>query len=169
MSCNLYHLPLNGNSPLTVNAIIEIPKNTNVKYEYDPDLGVFLYDRSLLSAMVYPASYGFIPSTLADDGDALDILIYNSHPIATGTLVECKVLGVLDMTDDGAKDYKILSIPTTHSLKYQSLTDIDPQFLRICKNFFAHYKDLDDKKVEVGDWGNAELAYQIINDSIKKP
>ena len=77
-------------SPKVVNSIVEIPKGTNVKYEYDNDLGVFKYDRSLTSAFMYPCSYGFIPSTLSDDGDALDMLIYNSTPIERGTLVECK-------------------------------------------------------------------------------
>ena len=107
---NLYNLPTHKESPKRVNAIVEIPKDTNVKYEYDPIHSVFSYDRSLISAMVYPSSYGFIPSTLAEDGDALDILIYNAVPIQTGTLVECRVIGVLDMEDDGFKDFKILGI-----------------------------------------------------------
>ncbi len=168
MSGNLYNIPVHGNSPLVVNCIIEIPKDTNVKYEYDNDLGVFRYDRSLISAMVYPASYGFIPSTLADDGDALDVLIYNAHPIATGTIVEARVVGVLDMEDEGDKDYKVLAAPTSHVKRYSDISDIDPQFLKICKNFFSHYKDLNNKNVKVGDWQNKDFAYQIINDSLKK-
>jgi inorganic pyrophosphatase len=168
MSKNLYHLPIHKFSPCIINCIIEIPKDTNVKYEYDNDYGVFKYDRSLISAMVYPASYGFIPSTKSDDGDALDVLIYNSRPIDTGTLVEAKVVGVLDMTDDGDKDYKILATPTSHVREYHDLSDIDPQFLKICQNFFNHYKDLNNKNVEVFDWHESEFAYKIIKDSLIK-
>ena len=168
MSGNLYNLPIHKLSPSIINCIIEIPKDTNVKYEYDSELGVFKYDRSLISAMVYPASYGFIPSTKSDDGDALDVLIYNSRPINTGTLVEAKVIGVLDMTDDGDKDYKILATPVSHVREYNDLSDIDPQFLKICQNFFSHYKDLNNKEVEVFDWHEADVAHKIIKDSLIK-
>ena len=167
MTHNLYKLPIHKYSPSITYGIIEIPKDTNVKYEYDPDLAVFKYDRSLLSAMVYPSNYGFIPNTKADDGDALDILVYNSRPINTGTLVECRVMGVLDMEDDGEKDYKILATPVSHIKDYsRGLYDIDPQFLKICQNFFSHYKDLNNKLVEVFDWHEADIAMQIIEDSI---
>ena len=168
MSGNLYYLPIHKFSPSIINCIIEIPKDTNVKYEYDSELGVFKYDRSLISAMVYPASYGFIPSTKSDDGDALDVLIYNSRPIDTGTLVEAKVIGVLDMTDDGYKDYKILATPISHVREYNNLSDIDPQFLKICQNFFSHYKDLNNKEVEVFDWHEADVAHKIIKNSVIK-
>ena len=101
--------------------------------------------------MVYPSSYGFIPNTYADDGDPLDILVYNRIPIDRGTVVECSVIGVLDMEDEGStvglhKDYKILGVPTSHVRDYESLSDIDPMFLNIAKNFFLHYKDLNNKK-----------------------
>ena len=162
---NLYELPVHPESPQRVNAVVEIPKDTNVKYEYDCELGVFVYDRSLLSAMVYPASYGFIPQTLGEDGDALDILIYNAMPINTGTMVESRVIGVLDMEDEGLKDYKILATPVSHVKEYRSLADIDPNFLVICQNFFAHYKDLNDKKVKVFDWHEADFAKEIVRNN----
>lgn len=165
---NLYNFPTHKESPKRVNAIVEIPKDTNVKYEYDPIHSVFCYDRSLISAMVYPSSYGFIPSTLAEDGDALDILIYNAVPIQTGTLVECRVIGVLDMEDDGFKDFKILGAPVSHIKEYRSLKDIDPNFLKICQNFFSHYKDLNNKEVKVFDWHEKEKAYEIIKENIKQ-
>jgi len=165
---NLYDLPIHPQSPQRVNSIIEIPKDTNVKYEYDSELGVFSYDRSLLSAMVYPASYGFIPQTLAEDGDALDVMIYNATPINTGTLVESRVIGVLDMEDEGFKDYKVLATPVSHIKEYRSLSDIDSNFLKICQNFFAHYKDLNNKKVKVLDWHEADVAKEIVNRSYKK-
>jgi inorganic pyrophosphatase len=162
---NLYNIPIHSESPQRVNAIIEIPKDTNVKYEYDSKLGVFVYDRSLLSAMVYPASYGFIPQTLAEDGDALDVMIYNAMPISTGTLVESRVIGVLDMEDEGFKDYKILATPISHIKEYRSLADVDSNFLKICQNFFCHYKDLNNKKVKVLDWHEAEYAREIVTAS----
>lgn len=165
---NLYNISPHPKSPQRVHAVIEIPKDTNVKYEYNPNMGVFTYDRSLLSAMVYPASYGFIPQTLAEDGDALDILLYNAMPINTGTLVESRVIGVLDMEDEGFKDYKILATPISHVKEYRSLSDIDPNFLKICQNFFSHYKDLNNKEVKVFDWHEADLARSIIQSNYKK-
>ena len=164
---NLYNLPIHKESPKIINCIIEIPKGTNAKYEYDNELGVFFYDRSLTSAFMYPCSYGFIPNTLGGDGDALDVLVYNHSPIDRGTLVECTPIGVLDMEDDGMKDYKILATPTCHVNKYTCLDDVNSLFLKICSNFFQHYKDLNGKKVEVFDWHEKEMAYQIINESTK--
>lgn len=172
MSCyNLYKIPTHKRSPYIIDAVVEIPRGSSAKYEYDPK-GFFRYDRSLTSAMVYPASYGFIPSTYADDGDPLDVLVYNSTPIDRGTVVECEVIGVLDMEDEGStvgmhKDYKVLGVPTSHVRKYKSLKDIDQLFLDISKNFFLHYKDLNNKNVEVLDWHDKEEAWDIINNSSK--
>ena len=112
--------------------------------------------------MVYPANYGFIPSTLADDDDPLDILIYNTIPIDRGVLVDCLVVGVLDMEDDGDKDYKILGAPVSHIKEYNELGDIDSLFLKVTQNFFAHYKDLNNKMVKIFDWHPKEIAYDII-------
>ena len=119
--------------------------------------------------MVYPASYGFIPRTHAEDGDPLDVMVYNSIPIERGTVVECQVIGVLDMEDedhDGkiTKDYKILGVPTSHIRRYKSLSDIDPLFLDISKNFFLHYKDLNNTPVKVYDWHGPKKAKKIIKD-----
>jgi len=163
---NLYKIPLHKDYPHKVYGVIEIPKGTSAKYEYDPDLGVFMYDRSLLSAMTYPASYGFIPMTKAEDGDALDILVYNAIPIARGTVVECTVLGVLDMNDDGEKDYKILGVPTSHIRNYKSLDDVDPLFLEVSRNFFQHYKELNGKSVEILNWHDKAKAQKIINQNL---
>jgi inorganic pyrophosphatase len=119
-------------------------------------------DRCLLSSMNYPCSYGFVPSTLGDDGDALDMLIYNSAPLMTGTVVSCRVLGVLDMTDGGRKDYKLVGVPLYNPNNYQDITAIDPMFLKVAKNFFQYYKELEGKSVELGDWMGAERAREII-------
>lgn len=164
---NLYDIPSHGNSPEIVNALIEIPKGTSAKYEYDPGLGIFKLDRCLMSAMVYPASYGFIPSTLAEDGDALDVIVYNATAIDRGTLVECNVIGCLNMKDDGVPDYKVVVCPTSHVRSYDTIDDLDPVFLRVAENFFQHYKDLDDKYVTTDGWLRREDTYNIIRESIK--
>lgn len=157
---------MHQNTPRVVNAVVEIEKGSSVKYEYDGDLGVFRYDRSLDSAMVYPSNYGSIPGTLCDDGDPLDILILTQQPIDKGTMVECRVLGVLDMEDEGYKDYKVLAVPTSTRKRFRNLNDVDSLFLRISKNFFTHYKDLENKQVSVGDWLPKEEALNIITQSI---
>jgi inorganic pyrophosphatase len=164
---NLYKIPTHPDSPVVVNAIVEIPKGTSVKYEYDGDLELFKMDRMLCSAMTYPASYGFIPNTLAEDNDPLDIVIYNSLPINTGALVECNVLGVLDMIDKGEKDWKVIAAPTSHIKNYKDISDIDDTFLKVCKNFFAHYKDLNGTSVSVLDWHDKQFAYDIVESCVK--
>ncbi len=163
---NLYKIPQHSLYPKVVRAVIEIPRGTSAKYEYDPDIGIFVYDRSLLTAMTYPSNYGFIPNTLAEDGDALDILVYNS-PLERGTVVDCKIVGVLDMDDEGQKDYKILGVPTSHIRPYLGIQDIDPLFLQISKNFFQHYKDLNDKTVNIYDWHDKDFAVEIVDKSLK--
>tara|TARA_B000000441_G_C21707967_1_gene330496 strand:- start:578 stop:1084 length:507 start_codon:yes stop_codon:yes gene_type:complete len=167
---NLYDIPIHEKSPRIVNAIIEIEEGSKNKYEYDGKLGAFVYDRCLASAMVYPASYGFIPGTLCDDGDPLDILVISPDPIKRATLVEAKPLGYLDMEDEGAKDYKIVAVPNFYTRKYSKLTDLEETFLKISKNFFAHYKDLSmsGEKVKVFDWHSKDAAWEIINESIVK-
>ena len=161
---NLELIEVNESSPKIVNAIVEIPKGTSAKYEYNPKLDTFQLDRCLPSSMMYPCSYGFVPSTLAEDSDPLDILIYNDTPIDRGTLVECTVIGVLDMKDSGGQDWKILGTPTSHVRKYRSIKDIDPMFIKVASYFFRHYKDLNNKYVEVGDWYGKTKAYNIIKE-----
>jgi len=164
---NLYNLPIHNKSPKIVNAVIEIEEGSKQKYEYDKDLGAFKYDRCLASAMVYPASYGFIPGTLCEDGDPLDILVLSPAPIRRATVVEVKPLGYLDMEDDGAKDYKVIGVPTFYTRSYAKLEDLEPTFLDISKNFFSHYKDLSrTQSVKVFDWHSRDDAWDIINESI---
>ena len=159
---NLELVEVHKDTPKIINAIVEIPKGTAAKYEYNPELDMFQLDRCLPSSMQYPCSYGFVPSTLAEDGDPLDILIYNDTPIQRETLVECNVIGVLDMEDDSGRDWKILGAPTSHIKNYRSLKDIDPMFFKVASNFFKHYKDLNDKFVQVNDWHGKQKAQEII-------
>lgn len=161
---NLELIEINESSPRVINAIVEIPKGTSAKYEYNAELDTFQLDRCLPSSMKYPCSYGFVPSTLAEDNDPLDILIYNETPIDRGTLVECNVIGVLDMKDSGGQDWKILGTPTSHVRKYRSIRDIDPMFIKVASYFFKHYKDLNNKYVEVGEWYGKQKAFNIIKE-----
>jgi len=167
-SRNLELIATNSSSPRVVNAVVEIPKGTSAKYEYNPELDMFQLDRCLPSSMIYPCTYGFVPSTFAEDNDPLDILIYNDVPIQRGTLVECNVIGALDMTDSGGRDWKILGAPTSHVKKYRSLKDIDPMFLKITSYFFKHYKDLNNSYVKVGDWHGKQKTYNIIEECVKR-
>lgn len=161
---NLELIETHEQSPRVVNAIVEIPKGTSAKYEYNPKIDTFQLDRCLPSSMIYPCSYGFIPSTMAEDNDPLDILIYNDTPIDRGTLVTCNVIGALDMTDSGGRDWKILGTPTSHVRNYRSLKDIDPMFMKIASYFFKHYKDLNDSYVKVGDWHGKNIAQTVIRE-----
>jgi inorganic pyrophosphatase len=108
---NLYHLPAGPNLPEVIHVVIEVPRGSANKYEYDKELGVIKLDRVLYAAMQYPGDYGFIPSTLGGDGDPLDALILSTHPFLPGVLVECRVLGMLEMSDDKGRDEKILAVP----------------------------------------------------------
>ena len=128
---NLYNLPAHVRSPRIVNSVIEIEAGSKNKYEYDGDLGVFMYDRCLNSAMVYPASYGFIPGTLCEDGDPLDVLVVSPEPIKRATVVETKVLGYLDMDDEGDKDYKIVGVPNFYTKNTAISRILKTSFLQI--------------------------------------
>ena len=168
MSCNFYNYPIHKDSPSIVNAVIEIEEGSKNKYEYDGATGAFLYDRCLNSAMVYPSSYGFIPKTLCEDGDPLDIMVISPEPIKRATVVHAKVIGCLDMEDEGEKDYKIISVPSFYGSQFSSLSDLDKTFLDVCKNFFSHYKDLSisGDRVKVFDWIDSDKTKNIIKERI---
>jgi inorganic pyrophosphatase len=164
----LYEIPTHKDSPRIVNAIVEIPKGSNHKYEYNPEYDQFVLDRSLMSAMVYPANYGFIASTLADDGDALDILVLAGEPIDKGTIVPTRVIAALHMIDGGEVDYKLIGVPISAYRKehIKTIDEFDPLLIDIIENFFKHYKELEGKKVVLKGWINQEDTYKIINESI---
>ena len=163
---NLYNIPTHPDSPDIVNAVVEITKGTNTKYEYDHTLGAFRLDRCLHSAMVYPANYGFIPNTLASDGDPLDILIYTRVPIERETVVECNVLGMLDMRDDGCKDYKVIGLPTFTSSEITDLCDVKERFLEVTLDFFENYKKLSGGNVEIHGWYDKKDTMDIIQENV---
>lgn len=159
---NYLTLPIGDRAPEVVRCVIEISKDTNTKFEYDEKLNIFTLDRVLLSSMLYPANYGFIPSTRAHDGDCLDILVYMNAPMPPGTVVDAIPVGVLDMTDGGLKDYKVLAVPAFTLNPPKDISGIDPIFLMIARNFFKGYKELEGKVVEIGEWLPREKAIEYI-------
>ena len=158
-------IPIGKECPDEINCIVEIPKDTNAKYEYDEALDIFRLNRCLYSSMRYTSSYGFIPQTFALDNDPLDIVIYNNIPIETGTLVEVKPIAVLDMTDNGYEDYKIVGVPLSHVPEYKSLRDLDAHWVTTTANFFSHYKSLENKEVVVNGWRSKTAAKKIIKNA----
>jgi len=147
--------------------IIEIPKNSSNKYEYDGELGVFRLDRALYSPLHYPGDYGFIPGTLAEDGDPLDILVLVNDASFTGCLMEARPVGVLNMVDSTEKDQKILAVPTRDP-RFDSLHTLDqvfPHTLREVEYFFSIYKELQGSKTIIDGWAGPREARRVIADS----
>jgi inorganic pyrophosphatase len=161
---NYLELPIGKNAPDLINAVIEIPLDGITKYEYDKELHVFKLDRNLFSPVHYPGDYGFIPSTLGDDGDPLDVLVLVDTPSFPGCLQEVRPIGVLDMIDQGEGDEKILAVgkgnPRYEDVKEYS--DIYPHILKEIQHFFSIYKDLEGKRVEVRGFKGAAEAKEII-------
>ena len=139
-----------GSNPDKLNAVIEIPYGSNIKYEIDKDSGAVVVDRVLYSAMFYPANYGFIPSTLADDGDPADVLVLNEYPLQAGSVIPCRLIGVLVMEDESGMDEKLLAVPVTKiDPRYdgiKSIDDLPKATLDKIKNFFETYKMLEPNK-----------------------
>lgn len=148
-----------------VDAIIEIPLGSKNKYELDTKTGRIKLDRVLYAAMIYPAEYGVLENTLAPDGDALDILVICSDPTFPGCTVPARVLGYLDMVDNGKIDYKLISVVDCDPRynQYQTLSDLNPFILEEIANFFANYKTLQGINVEVGSYHGEAEAMQIID------
>jgi inorganic pyrophosphatase len=149
-----------------VNCIIEIPKGTNTKYEYDENLNIFKLDRCLVSSLQYPINYGFIPRTIALDDDPLDVLVFNHDPIDRGVLVSCRVLGVLGFIDGGKIDNKLIAVPDwSPKEKYKTLADIEPEHLKIFREFFKIYKIDRNSETEVGKWAGRTKANKIVKEA----
>lgn len=150
-----------------VDVMIEIPLGSKNKYEMDASTGRIKLDRVLYASMMYPAEYGIIENTLAPDGDALDILVICSDATFPGCIVPARVLGYLDMVDNGKLDYKLISVVDCDPryAHYQRLEDINPFVLQEIANFFANYKVLQGINVEVGSYHDADEALKIIDES----
>ncbi|MGZ4866411.1 MAG: inorganic diphosphatase, partial [Candidatus Angelobacter sp.] len=149
-------LPIGEKAPHRVNAVIEIPKDSVNKYEYDKQLHVFKLDRTLFSPVHYPGDYGFIPCTLGQDGDPLDVLVLVEAPSFPGCLIEVRPIGVLQMVDQGKKDEKILAVAESDPL-YTDVNDYSQVFshtAREIEHFFSIYKALEGKKTEMAGWAD---------------
>jgi len=157
--------------PNDVYVVIEIPANHSpIKYEIDKDMDCLMVDRFMATPMFYPANYGYISNTLADDGDPLDVLVITPYPVAPGSVIRARPVGVLNMEDEAGEDAKLVAVPHEKLTQlYNDVNDIDdvPQLLRDqIGHFFENYKDLEKGKwVKVKGWGNADDARQMILDS----
>ncbi|NRB60812.1 MAG: inorganic diphosphatase [Winogradskyella sp.] len=155
---------------LTFDVLIEIPKGSRNKYEYDFDLNKIRFDRMLFSSMMYPGDYGFVPETLALDGDPLDVLVLGSAPMYPMVVVEVRPIGVFHMTDEKGPDEKIICVPVSDPFwnKLNDISELNPHRFKEIEHFFQVYKDLEEKKVDVGGWGNAKEAYEIFNKCVER-
>lgn len=163
-------MPIGPNAPRLINAVIEIPRDSVNKYEYDKELHVFRLDRTLFSPVHYPGDYGFIPCTLGLDGDPLDVLVLVEAPSFPGCLMEVRPIGVLRMMDQGKSDEKVLAVAESDPmfLQIQDYSQVFPHRLREIEHFFSIYKSLEGKETEITGWAGAEDARQIIEDGRKR-
>jgi inorganic pyrophosphatase len=162
------------NPPEDVNVVIEVPIGGEpIKYEMDKAAGTLVVDRFLHTPMRYPGNYGFVPHTLSDDGDPIDVLVANTRPIVPGAIINVRPIGVLKLRDDAGGDEKIIAVPVSRLTKryehVRSYTDMPAITLEQIQHFFAHYKDLEPGKwVEVGGWGDVAEAKRMIVEAIAR-
>ncbi len=164
----LKHISAGKDVPHDLNVIIEIPAGSNIKYEVDKDSGAVFVDRFVAMPMFYPANYGFINATLADDGDPTDALVITPQPVAPGTVIRCRPVGILNMEDESGLDEKIIAVPhskvTTLYNSVQELSDLPTLLVDQIKAFFETYKDLEEGKwVKVVGWEDSQSAKDKIN------
>jgi len=160
----LHDLDPGPECPDAVRMIVEIPKNSGNKYEYDKKLGVFRLDRALYSPMHYPGDYGFIPGTLAEDGDPLDVLTLVDEPSFPGVLIVVRPVGTLAMVDQGEPDQKILAVPNRNPRfdQIHSMEQVFAHTQREIEHFFAIYKELEGKRTEMRGWRGPDEARALI-------
>lgn len=167
-------IAIGEDAPRDVNVIIEVPMGgAPVKYEVDKDSGAMFVDRFVHTAMHYPCNYGFIPHTLSDDGDPIDVLVAGNIPVVPGAIVRSRPVGVLKMEDESGMDEKILAVPHQKLHPYydnvENYDQLRPILLQQIAHFFEHYKDLEEGKwVKVLGWGDAKEAEAMIKEAIKR-
>ena len=151
-------------------ALIEIPKGSKIKYEVDKDTGLLKVDRILFSSVHYPANYGFIPQTLAEDDDPLDVLVLCQETVVPLTLIHARTIGLMTMIDGGKKDHKIIAVATEDPEfnSYREASEMPPHRLTMLRRFFQDYKQLEGKAVEVDAIQPAKDAYPIIEDALAR-
>jgi len=160
--------------PNDLNVIIEIPSHADpVKYEVDKETGAMFVDRFMNTAMHYPCNYGYIPHTLSEDGDPVDVLVVTPVPLISGSVIRCRAVGILNMTDEAGPDAKLLAVPIDKlCVLYRDAKkpeDMPQQLLAQITHFFEHYKDLEQGKwVKVEGWGDVDAAEKEINGAIQR-
>ena len=160
--------------PNEVNVIIEIPmRGEPVKYEVDKETGSLFVDRFMTTAMFYPTNYGYIPQTLSEDGDPVDVLVVTPVPLISGSVIRCRMVGMLKMTDEAGIDAKLLAVPISKVSKmYQNVQtpqDLPPSLLQSLEHFFQHYKDLEAGKwVKIDGWEGPDMAHREIMSSVAR-
>ena len=168
---NPWHdLSFGDNAPNELTVFIEIPKGSRNKYELDKATGLIKFDRLLYSSVHYPGDYGFIPRTLADDDDPLDVLVITTEATFPGCLMHVRPIGVFEMRDDKGFDEKILCVPVADPLRvdYHSLKDVRAHYLREVEHFFMVYKELEGKKTEIIGLNDVGRAYEVIEECIQR-
>jgi inorganic pyrophosphatase len=171
---NFEHISIGRNPPKEVNVIVEVPVGGEpIKYEMDKKAGTLVVDRFLYTSMRYPGNYGFVPHTLSDDGDPIDVLIANQRGVVPGALMAVRPVGVLKMEDEAGGDEKIIAVPVSRlTRRYEKVlnyTDLPGITLQQIEHFFAHYKDLEGGKwVKVTGWGNSDEAERMIVEAIER-
>lgn len=163
-------LPIGKDAPETVTVVVEIPLDGTNKYEYDKKLHVFRLDRNLHSPVHYPGDYGFIPQTLAEDGDPLDILILGESPTFPGCIFTARPIGLFEMLDQGVPDEKVLAYATGNPrfTNIDSYTQVQPHVLREIAHFFSVYKDLEGKRTKALGWKDRDAAKEVIRSSYQR-
>ncbi|MCB1754839.1 MAG: inorganic diphosphatase [Gammaproteobacteria bacterium] len=171
---NIKEISVGKDAPNQINVIIEIPQHGGpIKYEIDKDSGALLVDRFMGTAMYYPANYGFVPHTLSEDDDPLDVLVVTPVPLAAGSVIACRPVGMLNMTDESGVDAKVVAVPidklTPLYKDVKEVEDLPPSLLAAISHFFEQYKANEAGKwVKVDGWANAEAARKEIVASIER-
>ena len=169
---SLNNVPAGKDIPEQINVIIEIPSHSDpVKYEVDKDSGAVSVDRFMSAPMFYPCHYGYIPNTLSEDGDPLDVLVETPHPVISGAVINCRPIGVLKMEDESGLDAKLIAVPVSKLTPlYDGIneaTDLPELTLKQIEHFFEHYKDLEPGKwVKIQGWGDSAEAKAEIEKSV---
>ncbi len=167
-------IAIGDNPPEDVNVIVEVPLGGQpIKYELDKDAGTLVVDRFLYTPMSYPGNYGFVPHTLSEDGDPIDVLVVNTRELVPGCVINVRPVGVLIMEDNAGQDEKVIAVPShaltkryDHVVNYADLPEITMQQI---EHFFEHYKDLEPGKwVKIGDWHDADTARRLIVEAIER-
>ena len=170
----LKNIAAGSDIPNDINVIIEIPAHGHpVKYEVDKESGVLCVDRFMSTAMFYPTNYGYIPQTLSEDGDPVDVLVVTPYPLLSGSIIRCRVIGMLNMSDEAGADAKLVAVPVNKLTKeykeIKSYRDLNTVLINAIEHFFKHYKDLEPGKwVKIIGWADAEAAKKEIEASIKR-